>query len=135
MMNSSDPEEKHMAKFKMVDRTHKMPRGNGVKVKESFETISTESTGKWDISRKAAGEITIMCRKLDATAAYMDSVWKKLLGASVEYGEDLGIYRDVLEEELKVMDILNKECRVSIDQLRGRLEKYANLILQECKGQ
>ena len=113
-----------------------MPKGS-IKMMDksgSGTTVSVGSGNSWVVSKRAAGEIMILKKKLDATGAYLDSIWKKLLGASVEYGEDLGIYRDVLEDEIKVIDVLNKECRESLDELCGRLDKYAAAILKECNG-
>ena len=89
--------------------------------------------GNWNINERGANEIAVMRKKLDVKAAIAEASYNRLLGASVEYGEDLGIYHDVLQAELKVIDVLAKECRLSVDALTIRLLEYENLIREEVK--
>ena len=89
--------------------------------------------GNWNINEHGANQIAAMRKKLDVKAAMAESSFKRLLGASVEYGEDLGIYNDVLQAELKVIETLANECRLSVDALTMRLLEYETLIRQEVK--
>ena len=89
--------------------------------------------GNWNINEHGANQIAAMRKKLDVKAAMAESSFKRLLGASVEYGEDLGIYSDVLQAELKVIETLAKECRLSVDALTIRLFEYETLIREEVK--
>ena len=89
--------------------------------------------GNWNINERGANDIAVMRKKLDVKAAVMEGAYKRLLGASVEYGEGLGLYGDVVQAELKVIEVLCKECRSSVDDLRDRLLKYENLIREELE--
>ncbi len=89
--------------------------------------------GNWNINEHGANQIAAMRKKLDVKAAVAESSYKRLLGASVEYGENLGIYNDVLQEELKVIEVLAKESRLSVDALTVRLLEYETLIREEVK--
>jgi hypothetical protein len=89
--------------------------------------------GNWNVNEHGANEIAVMRKKLDVKAAVAEASYNRLLGASVEYGEDLGIYQDVLQAELKVIDTLAKECRLCVDALTVRLLEYETLIREEVK--
>lgn len=89
--------------------------------------------GNWNINERGANEIAVMRKKLDVKSAMAESSYNRLLGASVEYGEDLGIYNDVLQAELKVIEALANECRLSVDALTIRLFEYETLIRKEVK--
>ena len=89
--------------------------------------------GNWNINERGANDIAVMRKKLDVKAAVMENAYKRLLGASVEYGEGLGLYGDVVQAELKVIEVLSKECRSSVDDLCSRLKKYEDLIRAEVQ--
>lgn len=89
--------------------------------------------GSWNITERGANNIAAMRKRLDVKAAFMESAYKRLLGASVEYGEGLGLYGDVIQAELKAMEVINNECRASVDDLRFRLEQYENVIRAEVE--
>ena len=89
--------------------------------------------GNWNINERGASEIAAMRKKLDVKASVAEASYKRLLGASVEYGENLGIYNDVLQAELKVIETLVNESRLSVDALTVRLWEYETLIREEIK--
>ena len=90
--------------------------------------------GNWNITERGANEIAAMRKKLDVKAAVAEGSYRRLLGASVEYGEGLGIYQDVLQAELKVIEVLVNECRLSVDALNIRLFEYETLIRKEVEN-
>ena len=89
--------------------------------------------GNWNVNERGANDIAVMCKKLDVKVAVLESSYKRLLGASVEYGEDLGLYGDVVRAELKVIETLCKECREGVNDLCSRLKKYEDLIRSELE--
>ena len=89
--------------------------------------------GNWNINERGANDIAVMRKKLDVKAAVLEGSYKRLLGASVEYGEGLGIYGDVVQAELKVIEALSKECRDGVDALCTRLKRYEDLIRAELE--
>ena len=89
--------------------------------------------GNWNINEQGANQIAAMRKKLDVKASLAEASYKRLLGASVEHGENLGIYNDVLQAELKVIEALVKESRLSVDALTVRLWEYETLIREEVK--
>ena len=89
--------------------------------------------GNWNVNERGANDIAVMRKKLDVKAAVLESSYKRLLGASVEYGEDLGLYDDVVQAELKVIEALCKDCREGVNDLCSRLKKYEDLIRKELE--
>ena len=89
--------------------------------------------GDWNINEQGANEIAVMRKKLEIKTKVADAIFKRLLGASVEFGDSLGLYGDVLQEELKVIEVLVNECRESVDALNERLLQYETLIRKELE--
>lgn len=88
----------------------------------------------WNITSDGAMEIRELRKRLKQFAEHMDNAWKKLLGASVEYGEGLGIYQDSLQETLKHLELTNAKAREGVEVLHARLKEYENAILKECNA-
>lgn len=85
----------------------------------------------WDISADGVDAIRTLEKNMEGCVERLEQAWKDLSGASVEYGEDLGPYRDALESALDGMNRLNEVSRDSMERLTGRLEQFASRIEEE----
>ena len=88
--------------------------------------VPSSNSNIWNITSDGALEIRELRKRLKQLAEYMDNEWKKLLGASVEYGEGLGIYQDSL--------LTNAKAKEGVEVLHARLQEYENAILKECNA-
>ena len=96
--------------------------------------IPTSNSNIWNITSDGALEIRELRKRLLKLAETMDGEWRKLLGASVEYGEGLGIYQDSLQETLAHLELTNSKAKEGVEVLHSRLQQYENAILKECKA-
>lgn len=96
--------------------------------------VPSSNSNIWNITSDGALEIRELRKRLIQLAEYMDNEWKKLLGASVEYGEGLGIYQDSLQETLEHLELTNAKAKEGVEVLHARLQEYENAILKECNA-
>ncbi len=90
------------------------------------------SSGKyWDLSAEGVEEITQLRKRLLNFCENVEKAKRNLMGAVVEYGEDLSVYRDGLENGLSELERLNAYCKESIELLEKRIAEYEQAVRKE----
>ena len=90
------------------------------------------SSGKyWDLTVEGVEEISQLRKRLLVFCENVEKAKLNLMGAVVEYGEDLSVYRDGLESGLSELEHLNSHCIESVTLLEKRLGEYEQAVRKE----
>ena len=93
--------------------------------------VPTNNNRYWNISSRGAAEIAELRKRLLAFSEKTEQARLDLMGAVVEYGEGLGIYRDGLENGLAELEKLNVYAKESVELLEKRIGEFEQALRDE----
>lgn len=86
------------------------------------------SNKKWDLSEEGISEIDNLKRNVENCTETMTALGSNLRSAYDGVSNDLGKFCSLIEEELAVIDIINRNLESSTDEVGAKLERIKSRI-------